>query len=545
MRRYVAMVVFFAISFVAVELSVSYLQPLPVRQFNPPGGFSEQRAIQDIEVFARIPHPYGSAANLAVQNYLVDRLTALQTKPKAEILPGKPAGRAASANYILAKVPGLNSSSPIMLACHFDSVPMGPGTSDDGASVASLLEVARDLRIGVPLKNDVYLLITNKEELGSLGAKAFAINGGVPANVKLVGNFEARGSYGPSLMFETSDNNGDLITSFKKFAPHPVSSSIFPAVYHTMPNGTDFTIFKSVGLKGFNFAYINGIRDYHHSTDNLRNIDPRSLQSQGDNVLALAEYYGHNDYHETDTGDATFFVIPQYGMVAYGLDWAYGLAAATVLLFGALIVFMLRRRAEGKRTDVNLRSLGGAIVSAILALVFAMLVAEIVSRLAYSFFGAKRIVPDGQVYLVVLQSLSFGAVWLSIWATRKLISVSSHALSHMALWLAGSIALAATMPAASYILVLPLLFVAAAWILYTALPTHRLWATFVSLVAFSAAGFCSLILLTPILSLGFTALTLNKAPMILVLCYLVSGLFVPVILTITRADQAIITKEES
>ena len=53
-----------------------------------------------------------------------------------------------------------------MLAGHFDSVPPGPGASDDGAAVAAILEIARMLRDQPPSRNDVILLFTDGEELG-------------------------------------------------------------------------------------------------------------------------------------------------------------------------------------------------------------------------------------------------------------------------------------------------------------------------------------------------------------------------------------------
>jgi hypothetical protein len=49
-------------------------------------------------------------------------------------------------------------------------VPTGPGASDDGSGVAALLETARALAIGTPLRNDVIFLFTDAEEVGLLGA---------------------------------------------------------------------------------------------------------------------------------------------------------------------------------------------------------------------------------------------------------------------------------------------------------------------------------------------------------------------------------------
>jgi hypothetical protein len=45
-----------------------------------------------------------------------------------------------------------------MLVAHYDSVPRGPGASDDGHGVAVLLETLRALKSAAPLRNDVIFL---------------------------------------------------------------------------------------------------------------------------------------------------------------------------------------------------------------------------------------------------------------------------------------------------------------------------------------------------------------------------------------------------
>src|SRR5205085_9205138 len=96
----------------------------------------------------------------------------------------------------------------LMLAAHYGSGPTGPGASEDAAGVASLLETLRALKSGPPLKNDLVVIFSDAEELGLVGAHAFADENPWMKDVALVLNFEARGSSGPSMMFETSDGNG-------------------------------------------------------------------------------------------------------------------------------------------------------------------------------------------------------------------------------------------------------------------------------------------------------------------------------------------------
>src|SRR5207244_3833401 len=121
---------------------------------------------------------------------------------------------AATVNNIVTRLAGTANSKAVMLAAHYDSVPSGPGASDDGSGTVTLLETARALRSGAPLKNDVIFLITDGEELGLLGAKAFVDTYPGLKGIGVVLNFEARGACGPTSMFETSARNGWLVEQF-------------------------------------------------------------------------------------------------------------------------------------------------------------------------------------------------------------------------------------------------------------------------------------------------------------------------------------------
>ena len=75
---------------------------------------------------------------------------------------------------VSAEMASANPDRPaILLACHHDSVGAGPGAADDGAAVATLLEVARALKEGPPLPRPVILLFTDGEEVGLMGAQGF------------------------------------------------------------------------------------------------------------------------------------------------------------------------------------------------------------------------------------------------------------------------------------------------------------------------------------------------------------------------------------
>jgi acetylornithine deacetylase/succinyl-diaminopimelate desuccinylase-like protein len=61
----------------------------------------------------------------------------------------------------------------LLINAHYDSSGAGPGSSDDGLGVASMLELARALAVGPPLGFAVVLLFDGAEETNQQGAHGF------------------------------------------------------------------------------------------------------------------------------------------------------------------------------------------------------------------------------------------------------------------------------------------------------------------------------------------------------------------------------------
>jgi hypothetical protein len=68
-----------------------------------------------------------------------------------------------------------------------------------------------------------------------------AANGGIALN------FEARGTTGPAVMFETSLGNAAVVDVYGSVVPYPVATSFAVEVYRILPNDTDFTPFRESG----------------------------------------------------------------------------------------------------------------------------------------------------------------------------------------------------------------------------------------------------------------------------------------------------------
>ncbi|RBY85616.1 M20/M25/M40 family metallo-hydrolase [Blastococcus sp. TF02A-30] len=330
---------------------VSLRPPSPAPGDAPAGGFSAARAFEQVEVVAAETHVAGSAAGARVVEHLVDRLTDLGLDTRVQNAVG--AGQWSPGEAEMARVrnvvgvlPGSEPTGRLFLMAHHDSVETGPGASDDASGVAALLETVRALTEGPALRNDVVVVLTDAEEACLCGAQAFAAAHPLAAEGGVVLNFEARGTTGPPIMFETSLGNADLAGVFADAAPHPVASSFAVEVYRALPNDTDFSVLLRDGdFTGMNTAFIDGAAGYHTPQDTPENLDRRTLQAMGDNALALTRALGDADLATLDEPgdqDATYF--PVLGeIVRYPGSLVWPLAVAALVAVAGFVLVLARR----------------------------------------------------------------------------------------------------------------------------------------------------------------------------------------------------------
>ncbi|MEY3764913.1 MAG: hypothetical protein RLZ42_1573, partial [Armatimonadota bacterium] len=135
--------------------------------------FSAARALKHVQVIARAPHPPGTAEHAHVRTYIVEQLRALKldVHEQEAVVTSKSKRGLTLANVTnivgYRKGTSIKPGPPLLLMAHYDSVPTGPGAGDDAAGVAAILESLRALG-SQRLLNDVYVVITDAEELGLL-----------------------------------------------------------------------------------------------------------------------------------------------------------------------------------------------------------------------------------------------------------------------------------------------------------------------------------------------------------------------------------------
>lgn len=319
--------------------------PDPKPQDAPAEEFSAGRAGQVLATLLGDgrPHPIGTPANAAVRDRVVAELRRLGYTPQVQSdLSCVPFG-CAQVDNVLARLEGREQGPAVLLMAHYDSVGASAGASDDMAGVAALLEVARILKAGPAPRNPVLFLFDDGEEAGLMGARAF-VQRPESRDVAVVVNLEARGSSGPSLMFETSGQNGWTVPLYAREAGHPLASSVFATIYDYLPNDTDLSVFKERKVHGLNFAYIGSPTRYHTSQDNLENASPASLQHHGDNALAAVRGLAEADLSSPPAGNAVFFDVLGWVVVHWPAGWTVVLAILALLLVIVATVLGLRSR---------------------------------------------------------------------------------------------------------------------------------------------------------------------------------------------------------
>jgi hypothetical protein len=286
------------------------------------------------------PHPAGSAENAAVHERLTAELA--QQGIQSETLKGMScrSGRiaisCANVTDIIAE-PIQGAGKAIVLMAHLDSVPAGPGAGDDLSGVATILETIRAIKQSGGNNHPVIALFTDGEEFGLLGAELFLRDPGWRSKVGVVINVEARGTNGPSYLFQTSPGDAKLIDVYAQSAPHPATSSLYGEIYRYLPNDTDLTPFLRLGLQGYNFAFIGNVAAYHTGLDRAENLDPASLQSQGDNVLGLVRGLEQGgDFAALRGGDAVYVDVLGRWLPRLKLSFALPLATLAFVVIGLL-----------------------------------------------------------------------------------------------------------------------------------------------------------------------------------------------------------------
>ena len=480
--------------------------------------FSAARAVKDIEVISKehhsVAHPEERAA---VREYLVQRLeqlgadTVMQYRYDSLTGPkNKHVVYTFDAVNVLAEFAPADIQDPtyLLMVAHYDSRYSQPmpkdtvwsyGAADDGYGVSVILEtVSQALKYRQDWKQGIKVLFTDAEEVGMMGMTAIWDNDKeVFDNVGFMINIEARGPWGPALLFETCPGNEKVMDLYAKAAEYPFTYSLTTVVYGFMPNFTDFTIVKDE-IPGMNFSTIADINHYHTDLDNFSNISAKSIQHYGAQIEPVTreyltdEVYADRDFFKAED-DTVNFTIPVLGLFNFSKGQYMVLNIIVFILF--LLVFALegvRGRLKAiKVFKASLAILGIGIGVLVLGELIAYLCA-LISGAKFKLFGVMHGVSFDNVAMIVsvaLMALICVAVYISgrnkairkVSGSMRASAASNAAAKYAFNSLYGTLALMFFLSAVllfalgeNLMFFIPLTFAAVALILYR-LTSLKLW----------------------------------------------------------------------
>jgi hypothetical protein len=426
--------------------------------------FSLENARAHVQVLAGTigSRPIGTPENLRARQYIVDqlRLYGFEVRVQETDARRPDLGETAHVGNIIAVKPGADATAVALLS-HYDSVPEAPGAADDGLGVAVSLEAARVLAARADRRHTLFVLVTDGEEAGLMGAAGLTADREVMDRVQAYINIEATGSAGPALLFETGPANGWIAKAWSRNAPHPRGASYAIEIYRRLPNDTDFSILKRRDIPGLNFAAIGDSYPYHTARDTPDRLTDEALLHTGENTVATAIALDALDLRTRSAVEQTYFDIGGTVAVTWGPVTAWFIAALS-LVCGLLAWFKVL--AASVRLAGLLRYILD-VVWAIAGSVFAggaMIGGTWALRLSRTVYHPWYAHPE-RLFLMLL-AIGTLAGWLAIRA-GALLPRRAHAPRHpmfvwsivLPFWIVLAGVTGALMPGAAYLWTLPLL----------------------------------------------------------------------------------------
>ena len=300
-----------------------------------PAVFSEQNARAHVGMLAGTigSRSAGSPPNARARAYIVEQLKQLGFDVRVQETDARrrDLGQAVRVANIVGILAGQRTEA-VGLLSHFDSVAEAPGAADDALGVAVALETARLFAARPNRRWSLFVLVTDAEESGLMGAAALVGERDITDRLKAYINIEAIGSAGVPVLFETGPGNGWLTAVWARSAPHPRGGSYAIEIYKRLPNDTDFSIIKTQDIPGLNFAAVKDSYSYHTPRDTAERLSPHTIRTMGENAIAIVDALQSVDITQRSTADRTFFDIAGTIGVSYGPGLSTTIALSALLL---------------------------------------------------------------------------------------------------------------------------------------------------------------------------------------------------------------------
>jgi hypothetical protein len=406
--------------------------------------------------------PIGTPENARARQYVIDQLRLYGYDVRVQEMDARRAdvGYTARVANIIAVKAGPDRNA-IALVSHYDSAPEAPGAADDGLGVAVSLEAARVLAARQDRRHTLFILVTDGEEAGLMGAAGLVTDRDVMDRMNAYVNIEATGSGGRALLFETGPGNGWLVKPWARQAPHPRGASFAVEIYKRLPNDTDFSIFKRREVPGLNFAAIGDSYAYHTARDTPERLDDTALRDTGENIVQTVIAMDALDLRTRSDDQQTYFDIGGTVAVSWGPITAWFIAALS-LMAGLIAWFKILA------ASVRTLGLGRWTFEAVWGLIGVAAVAGAMIGATWALRQAREVYHPWYAYpnrmFLMLLALGILAGWLVV-RVGAILPERARGPRHpmivwslaLPVWVALAGVTAALAPSAGYLWTLPLL----------------------------------------------------------------------------------------
>ncbi len=515
---------------------ISPPKPLPVDA--PVAEFSAGRAMQDLEIIAREPHPLGVFQTHAdVRDYLLGEIRELDLELQVQktfgvrpVSPGWTIG--GPVENILVYLPGTSPEGAILLIAHYDSTPGAPGAADNGAGVVIILEVLRSLRASPPLHQDVIFLFTDGHEPGIIGTHAFTAQHPWFDAIKLVINIDGI-TDGPPALAHNEQGNDPWIPVLAHTADKPAYISL-PT--HLFPAGeNDLIPFRKADVTGISFGLAASVQETHTMLDRPEIVNPGTIQQNGNHILALVRYLGDQPTLEIVSPELTFF--PVLGkLVHYPSDWAIPLSTVAGLCFLIALFYGFHKR------KLTWKGMGLGFLTFITYLVLSVAIANLLwsgiqtLHPEYKYSAVRPHLSEDYLYAIGFFALALSITTILIAVTRKKATALDLAAGVLVVWFPVMVATTILVPATSYLATWVLLFDSLALLL--ALIVHpRKDAWILSGLGFLISAILVTFLWVPVIYIAFLGIGFTMLWMMIGLAALWLGSMLPTLDMITQSKR--------
>lgn len=319
----------------------------------------------DLQNITYSPHPYTSHDNDRVHGYILNRVNdIIKNNTFCEISDDYENKRSIlfkqqdvfnssstkttvvyfESSNILIKIQGKNKHNKegLLLSAHFDSVPTSHGATDDGKGIVSILALLDYYSKHQP-ERTIILNLNNNEEFGLLGAYTF-FDHPWSNMTKYFINLEGTGTgEGNSIMFRTS--NVLTANTYKNAViDHPFGNSVFQQGFKQglIHSETDYKVYESNGLLGWDIAFYKPRSLYHTVRDNVQYTSKAALWNMLWTTWQLCDYISTNAIKEDGTSNdpAVFFDVFGYIFFAFSARWLFICNMVLLIVFPLLFVLL-------------------------------------------------------------------------------------------------------------------------------------------------------------------------------------------------------------